>query len=322
MKRGLVIGKFMPVHNGHLALIEFAKQRCDELIVSLSYTPQDPIKGETRFEWLKKIYATTPDILIEKVLDDFDDESLPLTERTALWANFIARRYPKIDILISSESYGEPFANHLGATNLVFDGERKKFPVSATAIRSKPFANWEFIPEVVRPYFVKKVCFYGPESTGKSTMAERMAKFYRTEFVPEVARELITSNEFTLEDIERIGEAQTNRVEEKQKKANKILFCDTDLITTQIYSTYYLGKYPSVLAELEDKIHYDGYFFFEPDVPWVEDGLRDLGNKRDEMTNLFRKELERRRITYVTVKGDWENRFQIIKSEIDKLLEN
>lgn len=322
MKRGLVIGKFMPVHRGHLALIDFAKQHCDELIVSMSYTPQDPIKGEVRFEWLRSIYSSIPGIVIQNLLDDFDDESLPLEERTRLWASIISNRYPNIDVLISSEAYGEPFANHLGATNLTFDKERGKFPVSATAIRSKPFVNWEFIPEVVRPYFVKKICFYGPESTGKSTMAERMAKFYHTEFVPEVARELITSNEFSLEDIERIGEAQTDRVEEKQRIANKILFCDTDLITTQIYSTYYLGEFPSVLTELEDKIHYDQYFFFEPDVPWVEDGLRDLGNKRDELTRLFRHELERRRIPYITVKGDWENRFEIIKNEIDKLVTN
>jgi HTH-type transcriptional repressor of NAD biosynthesis genes len=34
MIRGLVIGKFMPVHNGHIALINFAASQCDELIVS------------------------------------------------------------------------------------------------------------------------------------------------------------------------------------------------------------------------------------------------------------------------------------------------
>ena len=81
------------------------------------------------------------------------------------------------------------------------------------------------------------ICFYGPESTGKSTMAKFMAAHYQTEYVPEVAREMISSNNFTTEDIIQIGKAQNQRVREKLETANKVLFCDTDLITTQIYIT-------------------------------------------------------------------------------------
>src|SRR4051812_48110936 len=94
---------------------------------------------------------------------------------------------------------------------------------------------------------IKLICFYGPESTGKSTMAKHFAQLYNTEFVPEVARELITSNDFTIDDIIRIGHAQTERIKEKLKTSNKFLFCDTDLITTQIYSKKYLGVVPEVL---------------------------------------------------------------------------
>lgn len=54
MKRGLVIGKFMPIHNGHTALINFAASQCDELIVSMSYTPDDKINPELRFQWIKE----------------------------------------------------------------------------------------------------------------------------------------------------------------------------------------------------------------------------------------------------------------------------
>src|SRR5436853_130429 len=145
MKRGLVIGKFMPIHNGHIALINFAAAQCDELIVSMSFTPHDPINAELRFIWIQQIFQIQPNI----------------------------------------------------------------------------------IPDVVKPYFVKKVCFYGPESTGKSTLAEKMAKYYHTVFVPEVARELITSNDITIDDIIKIGQTQTNRVKDKASLANKIVFCDT-----------------------------------------------------------------------------------------------
>ncbi len=169
---------------------------------------------------------------------------------------------------------------------------------------------------------IKLVCFYGPESTGKSFLAKKMAEKYNTEFVPEVARELITSNDFNREDIIIIGRAQTERIFQKARKANKALFCDTDLITTQIYSRQYLKTVPPVLYELEKMVEYDLYFLFDIDVPWVEDGLRDLGNKekRKEMYGIFKNELVRRNISYVNVQGDWYEREQIIIKEVNKLM--
>lgn len=169
---------------------------------------------------------------------------------------------------------------------------------------------------------IKLICFYGPESTGKSVMAKKMAEMYRTEFVPEVARELITSNDFNREDIIMIGRAQTERIFQKARKADKILFCDTDLITTQIYSRQYLKVVPPVLYELEKMVEYDLYFLFDIDVPWVNDGLRDLGaeKKREEMYNIFKSELERRNIPYLKVEGDWKEREMIVVREIKKLI--
>jgi HTH-type transcriptional regulator, transcriptional repressor of NAD biosynthesis genes len=172
MKRGLVIGKFMPVHQGHMALIRFALTHCDELIVSMSFTMADPIPHSLRFDWLKKIFEQEPKIKIEESLDDFDNETLPLIDRTKIWARFIEKRFPKIDVVISSEEYGVPFADHLGASCVLFDQSRIQIPISATKIRTKPFLYWQYIPEVVRPYFVKKICLYGPESTGKSVIGQ------------------------------------------------------------------------------------------------------------------------------------------------------
>jgi HTH-type transcriptional repressor of NAD biosynthesis genes len=138
--------------------------------------------------------------------------------------------------------------------------------------------------------------------------------------VPEVARELITSNEFSLDDIIRIGQAQTNCVKEKSKTANKILFCDTDIITTEIYSQHYLKQIPPVLFELEKEIIYDNYFLFDIDVEWVSDGLRDLGNQRQQMLDVFRLELEKRKINYTWVRGNYDQRSRLIQKEIDQLL--
>lgn len=163
------------------------------------------------------------------------------------------------------------------------------------------------------------ICFYGPESTGKSTMAKHFAQLYNTEFVPEVAREFITSNNFTVNDIVRIGHAQTERVKEKLKTARQFLFCDTDLITTQIYSKKYLNVIPDILLKLENKVHYDKYFLFDIDVPWVADGLRDLSTKRKEMLKIFEEELTKRNIQFIRVKGDWKEREKIIRTALDSL---
>lgn len=318
MKRGLVIGKFMPIHNGHIALIKFAATTCDELIVSMTYTMNDPIDASLRFSWIQGLFRDHATIKPEISLDDFDDESLPLENRIKHWAAFIKRRFPKIDVLITSETYGEPFARALSVPHILFDLERKKVPVSATRIRSNPFAYWEFIPLLVRPFFVKKICFYGPESTGKSSMALRLAKRFQTESVPEVSREILTSNEFSRDDIIRIGLVQTQRVLEKIRVANKLLFCDTDVITTEIYSQFYLHEIPSELFALEKQIQYDQYFLFQPDVPWVADGIRDLGHRRDEMYAIFKQELDKRNISYVTVRGSWEERERYIVKVLEE----
>ncbi|MBS1487807.1 MAG: ATP-binding protein [Bacteroidetes bacterium] len=167
---------------------------------------------------------------------------------------------------------------------------------------------------------IKLVCFYGPESTGKSTMAKHFASLYHTEFVPEVSREMITTNHFTVDDIIRIGKAQTERIKNKLTTANQILFCDTDLITTQIYSRKYLGVVPAILYELEKEITYDQYFLFDIDVPWVADGLRDLGNERETMMNIFKEELAKRNIRPVLIRGSWHEREETIKATLTKLL--
>ncbi|MBX2897179.1 MAG: AAA family ATPase [Cyclobacteriaceae bacterium] len=320
MTRALVIGKFMPIHNGHVALIEFAATQADEVIVSMSFTPDDPIDPELRFNWIKEIFKNRKNIIPSSIKDDFDNDSLPFAERTKAWAIAMRKAYPKIDVVVSSEAYGVPFADSLNAKHISFDPDRKKLPVSASLIRAQPFQYWDFIPEVVRPYYVKKICFYGSESTGKSFMAQKMAHIYKTEFVPEVARELITSNEFTEADIVKIGYAQIERINEKLKTANKILFCDTDTITTQIYSQHYLKTVPPVLSELEKQIQYDHYFLFDIDVPWVADHLRDLVSEREKMFQVFKEALDVRNIPYQLVSGDYQQREALIKNWIDKIL--
>ncbi len=320
MKRGLVIGKFMPLHKGHIALIDFAATRCDELIVSMSYTGNDPIAPELRLEWIKEQFKNKPAVRPTIIKDDFDNELLPLPQRTAMWAKKMKEVYPPINIIFSSEPYGTPFAQNLGAIHLSFDMDRITVPISATAIRNKPLTNWLFIPTHIQPYFVRKICFYGPESTGKSTMAIKMAAHYETDYVPEAARHVLPSNDFGEKEIIAIGHRQHDYIQERLKTANKLLFCDTDAITTAIYSQHYLNMVPPVIAALEKKTVYDHYFLLDIDTPWIADPLRDHGHRRKEMMEIFEQELIKRNIEYTVISGGYHEREKKVIDCIDEMI--
>lgn len=310
----------MPIHKGHLALIDFAKSQCESLIVSMSYTTNDPIDPLLRLNWLTQLFDNQSNIELAFELDDFNDEGLPIFEATKLWADFIKKRFPNIDAFFCSEDYGAPLSYHLGLPCVVYDKPRLQLSISATQIRAEPFKHWHYIPSVVQPYFVKKVCIYGPESTGKTTLARDLAQHFNTAFAHEVARDLLTDNNVTIEGILRIGRAQTALVQRKTWAANKVLFCDTDIITTQIYCQLYLNKIPPELIDLEAKTHYDLYVLLDIDVPWIEDPLRDFGDKRVEMYALFKSELDKRNISYITVSGNWEERKNKVIEAVTRVL--
>lgn len=107
IKKGLIFGKFMPVHAGHLALIAFAQAKCEHLIVSLSFMPDDPIDHTLRLRWLQKIFEGQPNITLVEKIDDFDDKSLPLFEATKLWADFIHQEFPDVEAFFCSEDHGD-----------------------------------------------------------------------------------------------------------------------------------------------------------------------------------------------------------------------
>jgi HTH-type transcriptional repressor of NAD biosynthesis genes len=152
-------------------------------------------------------------------------------------------------------------------------------------------------------------------------MAQHLAALYKTDYVPEVAREIVQTNDFTVADILRIGQAQTERVQQKMKTAHRFLFCDTDLITTQIYCRHYLGTVPEQLFEWERQVVYDQYFLFDIDVAWVADGMRDQGSdaQRQKMFAMFKAELEKRQLPYTLVRGTYEMRIARVRSILDAL---
>ncbi len=166
------------------------------------------------------------------------------------------------------------------------------------------------------------ICVTGPESTGKTTLAGRLAELANTDWVPEASRiyaerkgaELLESD---VEPIarEHISLFDSASVRERVAGA-KLIVLDTDLLSTVIYSRHYYGHVPAWIERAERARRADLYLLCDIDVPWVADGIRDRPAKREEMFGVFHEALLRRRTPFVRVRGDWEERWLIAREAI------
>ncbi len=174
-----------------------------------------------------------------------------------------------------------------------------------------------------------KIVLFGPESTGKTTLSEQLARHYNTVWVPEYAREYLQekwNNERKTcepEDLLPIAEGQMRLENSLAKKATKILICDTDLLETKVYSeAYYIGHCDPILEKYALLNTYDLYFLTYIDVPWELDDLRDKPLERERMFNYFRDTLIKYNRNFVVLKGDKKTRLATAVRTIDKLLES
>ncbi|MDT0538390.1 DUF4301 family protein [Croceitalea sp. P059] len=176
------------------------------------------------------------------------------------------------------------------------------------------------------PTSLIKIVLFGPESTGKTTLAKQLADYYKTEWVPEYAREYLQEKwdreKKTCEphDLLPIAEGQIKLENSISKKANKILFCDTDLLETKVYSeAYYIGKCDSLLEKYALENSYDLYLLTNIDTPWEADDLRDKPDEREKMFNYFKDTLEKYNKNFITLNGDKDVRLKTAVEHIEKL---
>jgi len=155
MKRGLVIGKFLPLHIGHMALIGYALEHCDELEVVIGASDDEPIAGEIRLDWLKQTYAG--DDRVKPILLSYDEAMLPgadsIENMSRLWASFLKKKLPHIDVIFASESYGAYMGRFLDCESIIYDEPCKIVPVAADRIREEPALYAHLLPAAVKDYF-------------------------------------------------------------------------------------------------------------------------------------------------------------------------
>jgi NadR type nicotinamide-nucleotide adenylyltransferase len=180
-----------------------------------------------------------------------------------------------------------------------------------------------------KPLNIVRVVLYGPESTGKTTLANQLAYHYQTVWVPEYARDYLQDKWNTKrqvcehEDLLPIAIGQMKLENNLAKKADKVLICDTDLLETKVYAEeYYDGMVDPLLEEAAEENTYDLYLLTYIDVPWEFDTLRDKPGLREKMVNAFENSLKKYNRPYVVLKGDKQQRFKSAVKEIDKIIKN
>ena len=172
-----------------------------------------------------------------------------------------------------------------------------------------------------------KIVLFGPESTGKTTLSQQLAKYYNTVWVEEYARPYLqkvwNQERRTCEpkDILPIAFGQMELENRLAKRADKVLICDTDLLETKVYSEEYYGGYVDpILEKGASESTYDLYLLTYIDTPWEEDDLRDRPEKRLEMFNAFKKALDENNRPYILLKGDKETRLKKATDAIDQII--
>jgi NadR type nicotinamide-nucleotide adenylyltransferase len=169
---------------------------------------------------------------------------------------------------------------------------------------------------------IKKIVIVGPESTGKSTLSENLANHFKTEWVPEYAREYLDKNgtDYTFENLYDIAQGQLagedeglKKLQEKNHNKNTIpLIIDTDMYVIKVWSEFVFNKCDNrVLSEIA-KRKYDGYILCNTDVPWVQDSMREYPDliTREKLFHYYKEELSELKLPWVIISGNYEVRTQ------------
>jgi HTH-type transcriptional regulator, transcriptional repressor of NAD biosynthesis genes len=318
--QGFVLGKFLPPHAGHLHLCEVAQAMSDELTIVVGSLAREPIPGEQRVAWMRELMPRARVVHLTAELPQDPSEHPQFWD---LWRDTLRAILPAPpDRVFSSDRYGLRLAAELGATWIPVDPDRAAFPISGTAIRRDPMQHFAMLPRCVRPYFVRRVSVFGPESAGKSTLAAELARAAGTVCVPEFARTYLEAREGTLvrSDIDVIGRGQTALEDTLARDAQRVLICDTDPLLTVVWSETMFGESPGWLRDAARARRYDLTVLCDVDLPWVSDVVRYLPQERQAFFARCERALRDAGRPYLIIRGTGGDRGAPAHAAVQQLL--
>ncbi len=284
MKRGFLLGKFMPPHAGHVALIDAARSLVDELTVLVCWLPDDTIPGELRLAWMRELF---PGCRVVGHGAPVPQEPGASPDFWPIWREIVRGAHPEpIDYLFAGEDYGAELAANVGGLFVPLGGRvlgQAADPLgglSASAVRADPGAHWDRLPRPVQRHYRRRVCLHGGESTGKSTLAAALAVRFGTIWVGEYGRSHceVHRGPLSRDDLLLIGAAQDAMISAAEPWAGRLLIADTDPLMTAAWCEMLLGEIPPRLMSYGRA---DLYLLLEPDLPWVDDGTRFFSGEDD-----------------------------------------
>ena len=168
---------------------------------------------------------------------------------------------------------------------------------------------------------MKKIAITGPESTGKSMLARQLADHYKTLFVPEYARAYIDKldRSYQQSDIVEIARGQLAMEKALEKKANRYLFCDTELIVNKVWSLHAYGICDPFILDGIVNNRYDLFLLCDVDLPWEADPQREHPHLRSYFFDWYRKELDSYHFPYEIIRGVGPERFEQAVGILDEL---
>ncbi len=169
---------------------------------------------------------------------------------------------------------------------------------------------------------LKRVAIVGPESTGKTWLAKKLANHYNTKMVSEFAREYFNNKEYQYspDELVDIAKGQLENEEVVAMLSNGILFCDTESIVMKIWSKVVFDFVPDWIEKQVSEHVYDLYLLCYPDLEWEPDPLRSNPHNRQFIYNLFVKELEENNFNYKVVKDIGDRRIKNAVNFVDELI--
>lgn len=320
---GLTLGKFAPLHKGHQLVIETALAEMDKVSVIIYDAPETTLVPlNIRAKWIRELYPTI------EVIEAWDGPTevgdTPEIKRKHEKYILEHLKITGITHFYSSEFYGEHMSKALGAINRQVDPTRNMVPISGRKIRENPFLYREFLVPIVYQDLIVNVVFLGAPSTGKTTIAQRLAEEYQTVWMPEYGREYWekyqVNRRLTLEQLVEIAEGHLEREQNIIYQANQYLFTDTNAITTYMFSLYY---HQTVLPRLVELAHlaqsrYDLFFLCDTDIPYDDTWDRSGDVNRKTFQKQIIGDLLARKIPFILLSGDLETRVAKVKKTLSK----